>query len=213
MNGTVEKAITLTFAAELRDLLRADGQYDVFMTRETDEFLRLDDRVRIARQHEADLFISVHADTISLKGIRGATVYTVSDKASDAEAQALADRENLSDQLAGIAIEEENQEVADILIDLIRRETHGFSIALRPLAGRRAVDHRRPHQQSAPVGGLQGAEGAGRALGAGRARLSVERQGRGAAHNAEWRGKAAESICQRDRAVCRGQGRDRRGGG
>ena len=72
----------------------------VLMTRDTDEFLRLDDRVRIARQDDADLFISIHADTISLKGIRGATVYTVSDKASDAEAQALADRENLSDQLA-----------------------------------------------------------------------------------------------------------------
>ena len=79
------------------------------MTREKDEFLRLDDRVRIARQHEADLFISIHADTISLKGIRGATVYTVSDKASDAEAQALADRENLSDQLAGMEIEEDEQ--------------------------------------------------------------------------------------------------------
>ena len=113
------------------------------MTRESDEFLRLDDRVRIARQHDADLFISIHADTISLKGIRGATVYTVSDKASDADAKALADRENLSDQLAGIVIEEEDHEVADILVDLIRRETHSFSMQLRPLAGRRTVDHRR----------------------------------------------------------------------
>ncbi len=127
-NGTVEKDITLTFAAELRDRLRADGRYDVFMTRESDEFLLLDERVRIARQRGADLFISVHADTINLKGIRGATVYTISDTASDAEAQALADRENLSDQLAGMVIEEENHEVADILIDLIRRETHGYSI-------------------------------------------------------------------------------------
>lgn len=127
-NGTVEKAITLTFANELRDRLLAEGRYNVFMTRETDEFLRLDERVRIARQHEADLFISIHADTIRLKAIRGATVYTVGDKASDAEAQALADRENLSDQLAGIAVEEENHEVADILVDLIRRETHSFSI-------------------------------------------------------------------------------------
>jgi N-acetylmuramoyl-L-alanine amidase len=134
--GTVEKAITLTFASELRDKLRADGRYDVFMTREKDEFLRLDDRVRIARQHEADLFLSIHADTIRLKGIRGATVYTVSDTASDAEAKALADRENLSDQLAGIAIEEEDHQVADILVDLIRRETHSFSIRFaRSLVG------------------------------------------------------------------------------
>lgn len=135
-NGTVEKTITLTFAKELRDLLRATGQYEVYMTRETDEFLRLDDRVRIARQHGASLFISIHADTINQKGIRGATVYTVSDKASDAEAQALADRENLSDQLAGVSIEEDDHQVADILIDLIRRETHTFSIRFaRSLVG------------------------------------------------------------------------------
>jgi N-acetylmuramoyl-L-alanine amidase len=135
-NGTVEKSITLTFATELRDRLTATGKYNVFMTREKDEFLRLDDRVRIARQHEADLFISVHADTINQKGIRGATVYTISDKASDAQAQALADRENLSDQLAGIEIEEDDKQVADILIDLIRRETHSFSMRFaRSLVG------------------------------------------------------------------------------
>ena len=84
--------------------------------------------MRIARQHEADLFISIHADTINRKGIRGATVYTVSDKASDAEAEATADRENLSDTLAGIDVKEENHEVADILVDLIRRETHTYSV-------------------------------------------------------------------------------------
>ncbi|MBZ9704621.1 MULTISPECIES: N-acetylmuramoyl-L-alanine amidase [unclassified Mesorhizobium] len=129
LNGTVEKNVTLAFATELRDKLAAVGRYDVFMTRDTDEYLRLDDRVRIARQHEADLLISIHADTISLKGIRGATVYTVSDKASDPEAQALADRENLSDQFAGMVIQDDNKEVTDILIDLIRRETHTFSMS------------------------------------------------------------------------------------
>ena len=135
-NGSVEKSITLIFARELRDRLVASAKYSVFMTRDRDEFLRLDDRVRIARQHGANLFISVHADTIRLKGIRGATVYTMSDKASDAEAQALADRENLSDQLAGIEIEEDDKQVADILIDLIRRETHSFSMRFaRSLVG------------------------------------------------------------------------------
>ncbi len=128
VNGTVEKQITLAFALELAAKLRQENRYEVHLTRTSDEFLRLDDRVRIARQRGADLFISIHADTIRLKGIRGATVYTVSDKASDAEAQALADRENLSDQLASMPVEEENQEVVDILVDLIRRETHGFSI-------------------------------------------------------------------------------------
>ncbi|CAN7616334.1 N-acetylmuramoyl-L-alanine amidase [Mesorhizobium amorphae] len=129
LHGTVEKNVTLAFATELRERLAAVGSYDVFMTRDKDEFLRLDDRVRIARQHEADLLISIHADTISVKGIRGATVYTVSDKASDPEAQALADRENLSDQFAGMEIKDDNKEVTDILIDLIRRETHNFSMS------------------------------------------------------------------------------------
>jgi N-acetylmuramoyl-L-alanine amidase len=128
VSGTVEKTITLAFGLELRKKLLDTGKYDVFMTRETDEFLPLDERVRIARQHEADLFISIHADTISHKSLRGATVYTVSDKASDAEAQAVADRENLSDTLAGIDIKQEDHEVADILVDLIRRETHTYSV-------------------------------------------------------------------------------------
>ncbi|MET3592864.1 N-acetylmuramoyl-L-alanine amidase [Mesorhizobium shonense] len=127
--GTVEKNVTLAFATELRGKLAAVGKYDVYMTRENDVYLTLDDRVRIARQHEADLLISIHADTIAVKGLRGATVYTLSDKASDPEAQALADRENLSDQFAGMKIEDDNKEVTDILIDLIRRETHGFSMS------------------------------------------------------------------------------------
>ncbi|WP_246674833.1 N-acetylmuramoyl-L-alanine amidase [Mesorhizobium sp. B4-1-3] len=127
--GTVEKDVTLAFAKELRDRLAAVGKYDVYMTRDNDVYLALDERVRIARQHEADLLISIHADTIAVKGLRGATVYTLSDKASDPEAQALADRENLSDQFAGMKIEDDNKEVTDILIDLIRRETHGFSMS------------------------------------------------------------------------------------
>ena len=129
ITGAIEKNVTLAFATELRNQLVKTGKYDVFMTRESDVYLRLDDRVRIARQHEADLFISIHADTIAVKGLRGATVYTVSDKASDPEAQALADRENLSDQFAGMEIKDDNQEVTDILIDLIRRETHSFSLS------------------------------------------------------------------------------------
>lgn len=127
--GTVEKDVTLAFAKELRDKLAAVGKYDVYMTRDNDVYLALDERVRIARQHEADLLISIHADTIAVKGLRGATVYTLSDKASDPEAQALADRENLSDQFAGMKIEDDNKEVTDILIDLIRRETHSFSMS------------------------------------------------------------------------------------
>ena len=126
--GVVEKDVTLAFARELRDLLAATGKYQVSMTRDGDEFLRLDDRVRIARERGADLLVSIHADTISVKGLRGATVYTVSEKASDPEAEALAIRENLADQVAGIDIQDTDTEVADILVDLIRSETHSFSI-------------------------------------------------------------------------------------
>ena len=194
-NGTVEKDVTLTFAKELRDRLAAEGTYDVYMTRETDEFLRLDDRVRIARQHGADLFISIHADTINLKGIRGATVYTVSEKASDAAAQALADRENLSDQLAGIAVEEENHEVADILIDLIRRETHTFSMRFaRSLVGELSTTVgliNNPHR-SAGFKVLKAPDVPSVLVELGYlSNTDDEAQLR----NPEWRGKAAASIC------------------
>lgn len=135
-SGTLEKTITLAFGLELKKKLEEGGQLEVFLTRDHDLFLRLDERVRIARQHEADLFISIHADAIRWKNFRGATVYTVSDKASDAEAAAKAIRENLADEIGGIQIEEEHQEVADILADLIRRETQGFSIRFaRSLVG------------------------------------------------------------------------------
>lgn len=136
VTGTLEKTITLAFALELQKALRDMGEYDVFLTRDRDIFLRLDERVRLARQHEADLLISIHADAIRLRGVRGATVYTVADKASDAEAAAKAIRENLADEVAGITVEEESQDVADILADLIRRETQSFSIRFaRSLVG------------------------------------------------------------------------------
>ena len=128
VSGTQEKTITLAFGLELRKKLEDTGKFEVFLTRDHDIFLRLDERVRIARQHGADLFISIHADAIRLKDVRGATVYTGSDRASDAEAAAKAIRENLADAIDGIEIEEEQQEVADILADLIRRETQSFSI-------------------------------------------------------------------------------------
>lgn len=134
--GTSEKDITLAFAQELKARLSRGGNYDVLMTRETDQFLRLDERVRIARQGNADLFISIHADTIRVGGVHGATIYTVSDRASDHEAQALADRENLADAMAGFDVGEDNHDVADILVDLIRRETNSFSVRFaRSLVG------------------------------------------------------------------------------
>lgn len=127
---TEEKHVTLAFARELAEALNAFDGTRAFLVRDKDEFLSLSRRVQIARAGGANLLISVHADTLRQKDIRGATIYTISDKASDSLAANLAERENLSDQLAGIALESEPAEVADILIDLTRRETQAFSISL-----------------------------------------------------------------------------------
>ncbi|CAN0599938.1 unnamed protein product, partial [Laminaria digitata] len=121
--GTMEKTITLAFGLELRARLEKTGLFRVAMTRDSDVFLRLDERVRIGRQHSADLLISIHADSINTRRVRGATVYTISEKASDSIARRLAERENLADAIAGVELEEDDEEVADILVDLMRRET------------------------------------------------------------------------------------------
>lgn len=128
--GTHEKTVTLDFAKELSAALNSLPSTQAFLTRDKDEFLSLPQRVQVARSRGANLFISIHADTLRQKDIRGATVYTISDKASDSLAANLAERENLSDQIAGMTLEGEPAEVADILIDLTRRETQAFSISL-----------------------------------------------------------------------------------
>lgn len=127
---TEEKQVTLAFAKALADRLNKEPGIKAFLTRDDDEFLSLSQRVLIARQHHAGLFISLHADTLKQKDIRGSTVYTISDKASDKLAADLAERENLSDQIAGKETTTEPPEVADILLDLTRRETQAFSISL-----------------------------------------------------------------------------------
>lgn len=127
---TVEKDITLAFARKLADALNALPDTRAVLTRDKDEFLSLSQRVQLARSEGANLLVSVHADTLRQKDIRGATVYTISDKASDSLAARLAERENLSDQIAGISLDSEPAEVADILIDLARRETQAFSISV-----------------------------------------------------------------------------------
>ncbi len=136
VSGTREKQITLEFARALGETLAASGRFVVHYTRESDMFLPLDERVRIGREHQADLFVSLHADTISLPGIRGATVYTISEKASDELAAALAENENKADAVGGVVVEDAPPEVTDILVDLVRRETHGFSVVFaRSLVG------------------------------------------------------------------------------
>ncbi len=128
-SGTTEKSIVLEFAQRLREKLEKNGKYRVVMTRNDDSFVPLGERVRIARANKAALFISIHADTLGNhdRETRGATIYTVSEEASDSEAAKLAEAENKADVIAGVDLSAEPEDVADILIDLAQRETKGFS--------------------------------------------------------------------------------------
>jgi N-acetylmuramoyl-L-alanine amidase len=128
-NGESEKNLVLGFGLALRDRLEKSGKYRVVMTRTDDTFIPLADRVRIARNQSAALFVSIHADALprSEGDAQGATIYTLSDRASDAEAERLAEAENKADAIGGVNLTEEPTEVADILIELAQRETRTFS--------------------------------------------------------------------------------------
>lgn len=123
VNDIFEKNVTLALGRELKKQLEESGQYRVLMTRDSDVFIKLGDRVKFARKHEADLFVSIHADSIEKPGVGGASIYTLSDKASDAQTAALAARENRADLIAGIDLSMEDEDVANILVDLARRDT------------------------------------------------------------------------------------------
>lgn len=131
--GLPEKAVTLASAKVIRDALNATGRYRAVLTRDTDVFIPLRQRFQIARRQKADLFISLHADSHANSSVRGATVYTLSEKSSDREAAALAAKENKSDVIAGIDLGGETREVSTILIDLAQRETMNYSSHLANL--------------------------------------------------------------------------------
>jgi N-acetylmuramoyl-L-alanine amidase len=128
VNGLVEKYVVFDFAKTLAERLTATGRFKVVMTRTEDVFVPLGERVRLAHEANADLFVSVHADTVpEATAVAGATIYTASDKASDAEAARVADKENQADAQAGLDGREETPGVSDILFDLTRRETRAYS--------------------------------------------------------------------------------------
>lgn len=136
LSGVYEKDIVLDAARLVAQQLDATRRYRVVLTRTSDEFVALQDRVARARAADGDLFLSIHADALPDPGMRGASVFTLSEKASDAQAAALAARENKVDLIAGIDLSRHAPEVSSILIDLARRQTNNQSIQL----ARRLVD-------------------------------------------------------------------------
>ena len=129
-SGEAEKDIVLDFAQRLRDRIEKAGKYRVAMTRSDDTFIPLADRVRIARSAGAALFVSIHANSLPRKegDAQGATVYTLSETATDPAAARLAEEENRADVIAGVDLKSEPDDVAGILIDLAQRETKTFSV-------------------------------------------------------------------------------------
>ena len=130
-DGVTEKEVVLAFAKTLRQKLEAKGDYQVYLTREGDTFLALRERVDFAQSKGANLFVSIHADSFPKHAneASGATVYTLSERASDDEAKELAAKENFSDAIAGVELPTDRDEVvANILIDLAQRETQNRSI-------------------------------------------------------------------------------------
>lgn len=129
VHGEDEKEIVLATAKVLRSKLEQSGRYHVVMTRNDDTFVPLQQRVEIARAKKAQLFISLHADYIPKRegDARGATVYTVSNKASDREAARLAEKENKADLIGGVDLAKQSDDIINILYDLTHRETQNFS--------------------------------------------------------------------------------------
>lgn len=153
VGGVHEKDVTLAAAREAKRQLEATGRYRVRLTRDSDVFIRLRDRVGIAREADADLFISLHADSIGSGDMRGLSIYTLSDKASDREAEMLAAKENRADAIAGMDLSGENALVASILIDLAQRDTMNHSkrfakFALETMGRDVPLIPSKPHRQA-----------------------------------------------------------------
>jgi N-acetylmuramoyl-L-alanine amidase len=127
VSGIYEKELMLSYALELEKALLASGRYRVALTRRDDRFIPLRERVAIAQQTEADLFISLHANTNPSRKVKGASIYTLSENASDKEAEALAAKENKADIIAGVDLTRQTEVVSQILIDLAQRETMNLS--------------------------------------------------------------------------------------
>lgn len=129
-SGVFEKDIAFSTAQEIAAQLEATRRYRVILTRSDDEFIALQERVARARAVDGDLFLSIHADAIPDEDVRGASVFTLSERASDAAAAALAAKENSADVVGGVNLGAHSKEVSSILFDLARRQTSNLSIGL-----------------------------------------------------------------------------------
>ncbi|MBV9829687.1 MAG: N-acetylmuramoyl-L-alanine amidase [Alphaproteobacteria bacterium] len=129
-HGIYEKTITLATTRELARLLEATGRFRAVLTRNNDHYVPLPRRVERARRAHADLFLSIHADALPNASLRGLSVYTLSDQASDRQTAALATRENRDDFIAGVHLFRQPREIGAILLDLARRQTNNQSLML-----------------------------------------------------------------------------------
>ena len=129
-SGIYEKHITLAMAQELAKILETSGQFVTKLTRDRDVYISLRDRVKISRRYGADLFISLHADSVKNRRISGPSVYTLSERASDKVAEQLAEEENKADLIMGFDLSPFDANVKNIFIDLTRRESMNQSAVL-----------------------------------------------------------------------------------
>jgi N-acetylmuramoyl-L-alanine amidase len=135
-----EKQLTLAVAKALKEELEDTGKFRVLLTRSRDVYIPLRERFGLARAKGAELFISLHADSHNNPLTRGASVYTLSEKASDAESAALAAKENKSDVIAGVDLSKQSNVVSNILIDLAQRDTKNMSTRFASLLVRELKD-------------------------------------------------------------------------
>ena len=155
-NGLLERDLVLDVGLRVAEALRRNPKCAIYMTRSTDMFVPLRERINIARAHHADLFISIHADSNPNSDVTGLSVYTLSESGSDKEAAALARKENQSDVIAGVDLGGDNAAVAPILLDLEQRDTMNKSsrfarLALNSLSGATDILPRQPHRSAAFV--------------------------------------------------------------
>jgi len=132
--STKEKDLTLDYALDLKKSLEENGKYKLILTRTSDKYLSLISRRNKARIHKADMFISLHADSNPDPNTQGVSVYTLSDKAYDAESEELSMRENKAEIIGGIDLSKENKDIANLLIDLVKRDTKNISLKFAKLA-------------------------------------------------------------------------------